>query len=174
MLTTMKQKYIFALVFCLACLPLTTAWAETYEDKSHHFKISYNDEWQVTNAISPTIKFSLSSVKRAASGRPSASAKVRVSELDKTIPLKKYIKNNVKIASETWKVIEEKSLPAMGDENLLMKMERRIGSHSKKVQTLFVKAKGNVYEVTCSMAKVAEASFEKSCADVIDSFALLP
>lgn len=162
-----------AVILCILFLPLSSVFAETYQDDQHHFKVSYGDEWQLSTAISATIKFSLISKERAPSRRPLAIVEVSVRELDTAIPLKKYIRNNIKIASVTWTLLEEKSLPSLGDDNRLMIMERNMGRHSQKVYKLLVKDQSNVYETSCAMAKIAESTFESSCRNIIESFQLI-
>lgn len=170
----MKQGLLAAIIILFMISQCTSVFAETYQDEQYGFKVTYGDEWQLSTAISATIKFSLVSVQRAPSRRPLANIEVSVKELDSAIPLEKYIKNNIKIASVTWRLLEEKSLPSLGEENRLMVMERNMGRHSQKVYKLLAKDKGNVYELTCSMSKLAEATFDKVCADLVASFTLLP
>ncbi len=151
------------------------AWAETHVDKPAKFQIDYDTEiWQPTHDLSPTVKFALVSIKRAASGRPSARLKIELSELDNNISLEKYVKNNLKVAASAWKIREKTQLPGLGSENVFYKLERKVGNLKKPVQKLFVKTPSHVYELTCSMSKLADAAFQQYCSDTLKSFKLLP
>lgn len=165
--------YLLSLLI-LSSLLATNSLAESYEDKKAKFKIDFDENWEPTTDLSPTVVYSLVSVKRASSGRPSARLRIALSNLDKDLSLAKYIKNNVKTASAMWKVLKEMQLSSLQAENSFLVMERKIGDRKKQVQKLFVKSNGKVYEVTCSMSKLADDSFKGACAKLFDSFALIP
>jgi len=170
----MRQKIIQLIIALSLVVFVNSVSAESYEDNQNGFKLDYSDVWQESTALSATIKFSLASSIQAKNRRPLATLSVSVKEMDAILPLEKYIKNNIKIASRTWSILEEKSLPSLGESNRLMIMERNMGRHSQKVYKLIVKNQGRVYETNCAMSKQIVDTFESQCLAVINSFQLIP
>ena len=158
----------------LAVLLSASAFAASHADQENQFTLEFDESWQQSVDPSLSVKFALSSKSKASSGRPFGRMQIRVGHLDKDIPLEKYINNNLKTASAAWNIKQEISVDGLGDENRLLTMERKIGRFSMLVQKLYVKALGNVYELDCSSGIKANDDIIKSCANIIQSFKLLP
>ncbi len=152
----------------------TNVMAETYTDASNKFVIDYNEKWQKSHNLSPSVTFSLMTVDLLGSGRPSARMKVEVSELSDKIPLQRYIDNSIKTATTAWSVLDESEKAGLGDESRQLTLERKIGKMKSPMQKMFVKANGNVYELTCSMDKDSDDTVKQACDEVLSSFQLAP
>ncbi|MDX1812684.1 MAG: hypothetical protein R3240_12085, partial [Gammaproteobacteria bacterium] len=102
----MKKKVMLITAVVMGSLFFANAYATDFKDEENGFAISYGDEWLINHALSTNVKLSLISKQKLASSRlPTAKADVNVKLLDDEISLSKYIRNDIKVASGTWKIL---------------------------------------------------------------------
>ena len=72
-----------------------------------------------------------------------------------------------------WSTKSETSLDSIPQENKFLVLEQKIGHLVKTVNRLYVKANGNMFELSCSVSQSASTELIKACDDVINSFHIL-